>query len=621
MSQKVAPYGTWDSPLTPAQLVTQARRYNSVTLADDGDAVVCELRPDEGGRVVVVRRGRDGAARDLIPEGFNARTRVHEYGGRPYALDGDGVYFTNFTDQRLYRADAAGAKAVSTGEGWRFAEPLIDARRARLVAVGERHGPGGGHPENGVVTVDLRSGEVAWLVRGHDFVASPTLSPDGRRLAFLAWEHPTMPWDAAALYLVDLRDDGGVEAPLRLAGGVDGSVSGVAWRDASTVIFSAEVDDRWQPHAWCDGVTRRVADVPGEFGAPLWTLGSPTFALASRDELVGISQRQGESLLVSIDLRGGAVTVLRDDVPHLSELDARGDDVVALTGFAMGAPAVIRVDRARGVDAVVAGALPSGRRPESVRFPSSDGVEVQGFLHLPDSDAFVGEPDTLPPLLVTAHGGPTGAASPLPVPMIRFWTTRGFALLDVNYRGSVGFGRAWRTALRGRWGEVDVTDCVAGARGLVAQGRVRGDALFIRGASAGGYTVLQALCDHDVFCGGACLYGISDPRTLIGETHKFESQYQVFLFGEGDALEAALRDRTPLDHPERIGVPMVFFQGLEDLAVPPSQTRRIHDALLARGVESEFHGYEGEQHGFRKAATMIDVLTRELAFYQRHLGA
>jgi dipeptidyl aminopeptidase/acylaminoacyl peptidase len=621
MTRRTATFGAWDSPLTPAQMVAQGRRYGYASLVDGGGAVWCEQRPDEGGRVVVMRRERDGAARDLIPPGFNARSRVHEYGGRPFALDGDAVWFTNFADQRLYRADAAGARAVSTGDGWRFGEPVIDARRGRIVAVGERHAPGGKHPENGLVAVDARTGEVAWLLRGHDFVASPTLSPDGRRLAFVAWEHPTMPWDAAALYVAGVRDDGGLDPPVHIAGAEGASVNGLRWRDDAALLFALEVDDRWQPHAWEGGAVRRVADVPGELGVPAWTLQAPTFALGSRDELVGVSQRDGESLLVSIDLRDGSVTALRDDLPHVGAVDARGDEVLLVLGYNTMGSALLLVDRARRVEAVIAGAPCEGRRPEALTFPTEGGAVAHGFLHLPDSEAFEAEPGALPPLIVTAHGGPTGAASPLPTPAIRFWTTRGFALLDVSYRGSTGFGRAYRDALRGRWGVADVADCVAGARWLVGCGRARGDGLFIRGGSAGGYTVLQALCDHDLFAGGACHYGISDPRTLIAETHKFESRYDAFLFGEGEALEAAMRERTPLDHPERIGVPVVFFQGLEDLAVPPSQTRRIHEALRARGIASEFYGYEGEQHGFRKAETIADVYSKELAFFQRLLRA
>jgi len=268
----------------------------------------------------------------------------------------------------------------------------------------------------------------------------------------------------------------------------------------------------------------------------------------------------------------------------------------------------------------VAGAMPEGPYPESVTFATDGGATAHGFFHAPHLTGHEAPAGTLPPLIVTAHGGPTGCASPLPATMVRFWTTRGFAVLDVNYRGSSGFGRAYRQALRGQWGVMDVTDCVAGARHLVATGRVRADALFIRGASAGGYTVLQALCDHDVFHGGACHYGVSDPRSLTAETHKFESRYDAFLFGEGDDFERAMRERTPLDHPERIRVPVIFFQGLEDLAVLPAQTVKIHEALRARGLASECHLYEGEQHGFRRAETIRDVLTKELAYYQRALG-
>jgi dipeptidyl aminopeptidase/acylaminoacyl peptidase len=616
---RIAAPGTWDSSLAPADMVAQGRRYGFAAFSADDGVSWCEQRPAEGGRVVVVAQGGDGARRELQPAGANARTRVHEYGGRSHLLDGDALWYTDFDDQRIHRADAAGDRAVSRGEGWRFAEMSMDRERGRIIAVGERHAPGEPYPENGVVAVALDDGAVTWLVRGHDFVASPRLSPDGRRLAFIAWEHPSMAWDAAALYVAEVRDDGALGPARRVAGGPDGSVNGALWRDDATLVFALEVDDRWQPHAWCDGAVRRLADVPGELGGPAWTLGTACFALASPDELVCVVQRDGLSVVVSVDLRDGAVSVLREDLPHVGHVDARGDAVLLVLGYNTMGPAVLHWDRASGVDALVVGALPDGRAPEAVRFATTDGAAAHGFLHLPDNDEFAAPQGALPPLMVTAHGGPTGAASPLPGSAIRFWTTRGFAVLDVNYRGSTGFGRAYREALRGRAGEVDVADCVAGARSLVDAGRVRGDALFIRGGSAGGYTVLQALCDHDVFRGGACHYGISDPRSLLAETHKLESRYGEFLYGSGAGAEAAIAARTPLDHPERITAPVVFFHGLEDLAVPPSQARRLHDALAARGIASELHVYEGEQHGFRQSATIVDVFTRELAFFQRLL--
>lgn len=612
----VAPYGHWRSPLTPSAMVQGVRRYGFARLGPSGGVTWCEQRPDEGGRTVLRQRGRDGETRSVTPDGFNARTRVHEYGGLPYGVDGDTVWAARFSDQRLVHLVEGDARVVSTGDGWRFAEPSRDPLRARVIAVGERHTPGVKHPENGLVAVDIATGDVSWLLRGHDFVAAPRLSPDGRRLAFLAWEHPHMAWDAAALYVAAVRDDGALDAPVHVAGDATASVNDVLWRDDDTLLFSYESDGRWQPHAWNGRAVTQIATLPGEVGGPLWQVGTRAMALTSPDELVCTSWRAGRSALMAVDLRRGAVTVLREDLPHVGDLDAR-DGVVVMV---LGSNAVLRLDRATGALDVIAGARPEGNAPEAVTFSTDGGAVAHGFFHAPDNPAFTGVPGTLPPLVVTAHGGPTAAASPLPSPAIRFWTTRGFAVLDVNYRGSTGFGRAFRDALRGRWGVDDVTDCVRGAAHLVAQGRVRGDALFIHGASAGGYTVLQALCDHDVFRAGACHFGISDPRSLMAETHKLESRYDDFLFGTGDVREAALCERTPLDHPERISAPVIFFQGLEDLAVPPAQTARIHASLQARGLASEYRAYEGEQHGFRRADTLEDVWTRELAFFLRAMA-
>ena len=615
----VAPYGTWDSPLTPDAMVALGRRYGFPGFDPRGAPVWTESRPEEGGRVVVCRLREDGAVDDLTPAGFNARTRVHEYGGRPFAFDGDALWCADYGDQRLCRIENGAVTLRSTGDAWRFAEPLVDARRDRIVAVAERHLGNPRDAQNGLAAVDRATGEVRWLVEGFDFVMAPALSPDGARLAFLAWNHPHMGWDAAALHVAPVLDDGSVGEPSRIAGGPDGSANELLWRDDGSLVFTLEVDDRWQPHVWDGASVRRTADVPGELGAPTWVVGTRTIALDGPDNLLCVANQKGTSRVLRIDLRSGANEVVSDALPHVGALAVKGNDLLLAAGFNTMGPAVVRL-RTDGSLETLAGALPTGPYPEAIAFPTEDGSVAYGFLHAPGNDGFAAPEGALPPLIVTAHGGPTGCASPLPITFVRFWTTRGFAVLDVNYRGSSGFGRAYRQALRGVWGALDVADCVAGARHLAATGRVRGDAMFIRGGSAGGYTVLQALCDHDVFRGGACHYGISDPRTLTAETHKFESRYDAFLFGEGEDFERAMRERTPLDHPERIRVPVIFFQGKEDLAVLPSQTVKIHEALQARGLASECHLYDGEQHGFRRAETIRDVWAREAGFYRRLLG-
>lgn len=614
-----APFGTWTSPLTPESMAQHGRRYGYPGFDTHGAPSWCEQRPDEGGRVVVCRRRADGALEDLTPAGFNARSRVYEYGGHPYVFDGDALWCAGFDDQRLARIENGVVTRRSTGEGWRFAEPLVDARRDRIIAVAERHTPEARHPQNGIAAVDRTTGAVRWLVEGHDFVMSPSLSPDGSRLAFIAWEHPHMSWDAAALFVADLEADGAVRSPVRVAGGLDGSVSELVWRRDGALVFTLEADDRWQPHVWDGVAVRRAAEVAGECGAPTWNVGTRTIGLRASGSLVCVANLSGVSSLFEVDLDGGHVRLVSTAIAHVGAVAIGGDETLCAVGFNTMGPAIVRL-RTNGDIEVLAGTMPEGPTPEAIRFAVGDGLFAHAFLHAPHNPDFVAPEGTLPPLLVTAHGGPTGCASALPSPAILFWTSRGFAVLDVNYRGSSGFGRAYRQSLRGLWGVLDVSDCVAAARHLVDTGRVRGDALFIRGASAGGYTVLQALCDHDVFRGGACLYGVSDPRTLTAETHKLESRYAAFLFGEGDDFERAMETRTPLDHPERIRAPVIFFQGTEDLAVLPSQTVKIHEALEARGLASECHLYAGEQHGFRKAETIRDVLTREATFYRRLIG-
>lgn len=623
-----AAYGSWSSPIAPELLARGQVRLAFPSFAEDGSLYFTELRPSEAGRIVVVRRRPDGAFEDLLPAPYSARSRVHEYGGLSYLVHGGELLFVHQADQQLWRRrlDASEEpRPLTSAPGTRFAEPVIDASRKRLIAVAERHTPGR-EPENFLAAVSLADGRVEVLVSGRDFYAAPALAPDGTRLAFLAWDHPHMPWDAAEVCVARLSAEGAVLGIESVAGGPGGSAFQPSWSPDGLLYFALEAEQFWNLHRMRDGRVECVAKQAAELGQPLWQLGTRMFEFIDANTVVGICFEQGLSRLIRIDIARGAVQTLSDRFPYVGQLALRGDALALALGWVGSGSELVRFDWVSGRSESLRTAYAGPRdpldtsEPEAIHYPTSRGDTAHAFFYPPKNHAFTGPEGTLPPLIVIAHGGPTAGTSPIFSPSVQFWTTRGFALLDVNYRGSSGYGRAYRERLRGEWGVLDVDDCVAGARCLAERGRVDRQKLVIRGGSAGGYTVLRALAEHDLFAAGSCHYGISDLEALTRDTHKFESRYDRFLIGpypEGRELFVA---RSPIHCPERIRRPIAFFQGLEDKVVPADQTENMARTLRARGIDTEYHAYAGEQHGFRKAETICDVLRSELAFFTRVLG-
>jgi dipeptidyl aminopeptidase/acylaminoacyl peptidase len=584
------PYGTWPSPVTPEQLGLQDR-LAAPMFGGDGALWWVEVRPREGGRGVLVRAEPGGEPVDVLGAPWNVRTRVHEYGGRAFLVAGDLVVFSHDDDGCLYLSRHGGTPERLTAPGHRFAEPILDAERDRLIVTAERHVSGARHPENFIAAVSLADGAVTPLVTRRTFVAAPALSPDGKRLAWLAWDHPHMPWDAAELWLGLLDDDGRPVAHVPLGGGAGCAAFQPLFTPDGVLWCSIEDGDAAALHRLTRAAMVPSGRVDGELGAPLWQLGQRVIG-AVDDGLVGIVTREGRSALVR--LGDGPAVVLDDTLGTLGDLATHGSRVALAVGWAGSATQIVVRDLRDGSTRVVADVqrdwLDEADRsePEGVTFPTGEGEVAHGFFYAPRRAGVCGPLDpsgspTLPPLVVMAHGGPTGATAITPSARVQFFTTRGFAVLDVNYRGSTGYGRAYRERLRGGWGVLDVEDCVAGARWAADTGRVDGNRMVIRGGSAGGYTVLQALANHDVFRAGACYYGISDLEALLADTHKFESHYDRALVGRYPEERERFVARSPVHYPERIRVPVVFFQGLEDKAVPPAQTERMAEILRARG--------------------------------------
>jgi len=618
------PYGSWPSPITAATLVGDTVGLSQVCV--DGDALYwVESRPAEGGRNVIVRAA-GGAAQDVLPAPYNARTRVHEYGGGAYTVADGIVYFAHYDDQRVYRMrPGAAPEAITPAGPRRYADFIVDRRRQRLLCVSEDHATA--PPTNTIVAIDCAGrAPPQTLVAGSEFYAAPRLSPDGDRLAWLSWNHPDMPWDSAALDVAELDSAGRPAAPRRIAGGAGESVFQPTFAPDGTLYFVSDRSGWWNLYRLVDGTPQALAPMAAEFGVPQWVFGQATFAFAGRDTIVAAANVRGAWQLLTIDARSGAHSVLATPYVDIAYVQALAGDAVFIGATPTAAPAVVRFDLARRRAAVVrSGAsvcLEPGffSRAQALSFDTADGEPAHAFFYPPRNHDVDPPADALPPLLVMGHGGPTAMSGSALNLKIQYWTSRGIAVLDVNYRGSTGFGRAYRERLYGAWGIADVADCVHGARHLAQQRTVDTARRAIRGGSAGGFTALCALTFHQEFAAGASYYGVSDLEALARDTHKFEARYLDRLIGPYPAERARYQARSPIHFVERLTRPMIFFQGLDDRVVPPDQTERMVAALRAKGVPVAYLSFAGEAHGFRRAETIRRALEAELYFYGRIFG-
>jgi dipeptidyl aminopeptidase/acylaminoacyl peptidase len=624
--QNVARFGSWKSPIT-AELVGGAEVGLEQVMLDGPDIYWIERRPQEGGRKVIVRRSADGRVTDVTPAPFNARTRVHEYGGGDYAASDGTIIFSNFSDQRLYLQRAGAApSALSPAVELRYADGQIDRRRKLFFCVREDH-TGASEAINAMVGIDLiEGGPGKILASENDFYSSPRLSPDGSRLAWLAWNHPNMPWDGTELWVGKLTEDGSISEAVQVAGGLNESIFEPEWSPDGTLYFVSDRTGWWNLYRWRGGKVEPVCLMDAEFGEPQWVFGTSLYGFDSERWILSTYKKTGSSYLARIDAVTG--TLDRIELPYstisqVRTLDARAvliaasaNEPTSIISFDLATRdlEVLRRSRELTVDSGYISA------PRAIEFPTQNGLTAHGIFYPPQNRDYTGPSDEKPPLLVMSHGGPTSGSSAALKYAIQYWTSRGIAVLDVNYGGSSGYGRQYRERLKGRWGIVDVDDCVNGARYLVAAGEVDGKRLAIRGGSAGGYTTLCALTFRDVFKAGASHYGISDLEALAKDTHKFESRYLDGLIGPYPERGDLYVERSPIHFTERLSCPMILFQGLEDKVVPPNQTEKMVEAVRAKGLPVAYLTFAGEQHGFRKAENIRRVLEAELYFYSRIFG-
>jgi dipeptidyl aminopeptidase/acylaminoacyl peptidase len=624
--RRVVPYGSWGSPIS-SDLIVRGVVGLSQVVTDNGAVYWMERRPGEDGRSVVVRRTVDGGMEDVTPWPFNARTRVHEYGGGDFAVHDDTVYFSNFADQRIYRCPPGGEPEPLTPEtGRRFADMVVDPTRNRLIAVREDHTER--DPVNEIVGVDLEDGAETMLATGNDFYSSPRLSPDGSRLAWLTWNHPNMPWDGTELVVCDVDADGRLGNVGRVAGGPDESIFQPEWSPDGTLHFASDRTGWWNLYRLSAGNVEPLCEKEAEFGAPQWMFGMSTYAFLSSGRIVCSYTNRGGSHLALLDTENRHLEPI--ETPYSSIAFLRNDlatgNVVFRGGSPMGPACIVSLDTSTGEYEVLRRSdeieIDSGHLsvPEPIEFPTENDRTAYAFFYPPNNRDYAAPEGERPPLLVMSHGGPTSATSTALDLEIQYWTSRGIAVLDVNYGGSTGYGREYRRRLDGAWGVVDVEDCANGAIYLAGRGLVDGDRLIITGGSAGGYTTLCALAFTDTFAAGASHFGVSDLEELAKETHKFESRYLERLIGPYPERADLYRERSPINHAQKLSCPVIFFQGLEDEVVPKEQAETMFAALREKGLPVAYVPFEGEQHGFRRAENIRRALDGELYFYSRIFG-
>jgi dipeptidyl aminopeptidase/acylaminoacyl peptidase len=559
---------------------------------------------------------------------FNARTRVHEYGGGSFAVSDGVVYFSNFADQRLYRLiEGAEPQAITPEAEMRYADGVIDRKRNRMVCVREDHSAAGREAVNTIVEIALNgAGLQRALISGADFYSSPRLNPDGSRLAWLQWNHPNMPWDGTELWVADVSEDGSLTNQTRVAGGVDKSIFQPEWSPAGELYFVSDRSGWWNLYRWRAGVVEALCPMEAEFGLPQWVFGMSTYAFKSADRIVCSYIEQGFSKLALLDTATGELEKIETPFTKIEGVRAKPGQAIFIAASPTETTSVVRFDlnsrqfktlRRSSELEIDPGYIST---PQAIEFPTENGLTAHAFFYPPRNRDFSAPENELPPLLVMSHGGPTAATSPTLRLGIQFWTSRGVAVLDVNYGGSTGYGRAYRERLNGSWGEVDVDDCVNGAKFLAERGLVDGNRLAITGGSAGGYTTLCALTFRGAFKAGASHYGVSDLEALEVDTHKFESRYTHKLVAPYPERADLYRERSPIHHTNWLSAPVIFFQGLEDKIVPPNQAEMMVNALRAKGLPVAYITFEGEQHGFRQAANIKRALDGELYFYSRVFG-
>jgi dipeptidyl aminopeptidase/acylaminoacyl peptidase len=627
----IAPFGSWKSPISTELLTSSGIGFSELHFSK-GNLYWLESRPAEAGRIVIVRCSPYGTPSDAIPQGLNARTRVHEYGGGVYFVHDDTIFFSNFKDQRLWLQPASSAPSPITPEppspaGFRYADGRVTPDGKTIICVRERHEEGR-EAINEIVALPMDgSGSATVILEGYDFYSFPRISPDGKKLAWTCWRHPQMPWDGTELWVSDLNSDASVRNPRRVAGSASESIFQPEWASDGSLYFISDRTGWWNLYAERSGGIVPIFTVNAEIGVPQWVFGYKRYVFLSGGRVACVVNENGFEYVVVIDPQSSQPRRL--PLPHsaFGSIESDGADTLF---FAAASPSKaaevatldLRTDELRVLKRSLELTIDDGyvSTPEPIEFPTANGQTAFALFYPPKNKDFTPPPGKRPPLIVISHGGPTSATTAALRLATQYWTSRGFAIVDVNYGGSTGYGRAYRERLKGNWGVVDVEDCINAARYLEKRGDVDGNRLAIRGGSAGGYTTLCALVFHNVFAAGASYFGVADLETLVHDTHKFESRYEESLVGPYPEAAPLYRQRSPVHFADRLSCPVILLQGLEDKVVPPSQAEVMIAALRAKHLPFAYLAFPTEGHGFREAPNIRRSTEAELFFYSRIFG-
>ena len=618
-------FGSWPSTIS-AELITRAAPSLNFVRAHGDSLYWVEGRPWEAGRNVIMCRDGNGRIADVLPPPYSHYSKVHEYGGMAYALDDDHLYFVNASDQRVYRLSLndKGTPQAITAEGpWRFADLMLDSQNQRLIAVCEEHNDERQEAENYLAAIALNSGSaiIKKLVSGADFYAYPRLSPDQNQLCWIQWSHPNMPWDTTQLWQASITDGDLTDKTLVAGADNNQAIFQPHWSPDNSLYYVSDKNNWWNIYRLENGKSIPILEMQAEFATPLWQLGMTTFDFLDANTIACIWTKNGIWYSSFIDIASSILTTIDHQYTSMQAVTCHKGSMYLVAGAAALANQIIGISsQGRCSQTYVPSTLEVDQadiaQPESILFPSGDNQQVHAFYYPPTSANYCGQDNELPLVIAMCHGGPTGATSSGLNLKIQYWTNRGFAVVDINYRGSTGFGRSYRQALAGTWGIADVEDTQQAIRYLTEQHKIDPERCLIRGGSAGGYTVLSALTFTDTFRAGASLYGIGDLETLATDTHKFESRYLDSLIGPYPERKDIYLARSPIHHAEGLDCPVIFLQGLKDKVVPPNQAEMMVKLLEDKGIQVAYVTFADEGHGFRKSNNIIRAMESELAFYQ-----
>ncbi|MEM7027293.1 MAG: S9 family peptidase [Pseudomonadota bacterium] len=625
-SKQIAEYGSWVSPIKPELLLGKSVGLGEIQYFSNSIYWI-EMRPEEQGRYVIVKRDSDGKQQDMIAAPYNARTRVHEYGGASYLVCEAGIFFTNFSDQYIYWIghDLSVSQLTKTAE-CRYADFIYDSSRHRLIGIREDHREESTEANNSIVAIDLNTTDETVLSSGNDFYANPRLSPDSKKICWIEWQHPNMPWDTTSLYQAIMHDDGTISETTLIAGGSDESVLQPKWNQLNELFYVSDKNNWWNIYKFDGDKHECLLAMDAEFAVPQWSFGEQNYDFINNNTLVVNYWLEGVAKLAIVDIEKSSLNDITIPYTDLESIVCHNRSCWFIAASPSSFPAIIELEldnfqfeslRISNEMHIDGGYFSEG---ESIRYAINQTNEAYAFFYKPENKDFSAPIDSLPPLIVMSHGGPTGASHNGLKMVIQYFTSRGFAVMDVNYGGSTGYGREYRQRLYGEWGIVDVNDCCEAARYAVDQGWADPEQLAIRGGSAGGYTTLASLVFKNVFKAGASHYGVSDLEALANETHKFESRYLDQLIGPYPEEKSLYQQRSPVYAVEQLSCPIIFFQGLEDKIVLPNQAEMMVAALKEKKIPVAYIAYENEQHGFRQSKNIKRTLEAEYYFYSTIFG-